>query len=118
MADSGWRSIRLNFYMDAFDGVDEVFGTHVCTDENDDYVNIYAEYDLIGGAVDDKLLVTLCRGSGMDDSYEYALSPEEKQMLLGKMEAYCQYQNGVSLNAYREQLLAGEQDAAMEAPSM
>lgn len=110
--------LRLNFYVDAFDGVDEVFGTHVCTDENDDYVNIYAEYDLLGSAVTGKLLVTLCRTNGMDDGYEYALSPEEKEMILKKMDDYCRQQNGVPLAEYREQILADAQESAMEAPSM
>ena len=110
--------LRLNFYMDAFGGVDEVLGTHVCTTENGDYVNIYAEYDLLGGVVCDKLFVTLCRGNGMDDDYEYALSPKEKEMLLGKMDAYCLQECGKALAEYREEILAEEQEAAMEAPLM
>lgn len=110
--------LKLNFYVDAFDGVDEVFGTQVCTTENEDYVNVYAEYDLIGGVVCDKLLVTLCRGNGMDDSFEYELSTKEKGFLLAKMDAYCQQKNGVTLEAYREQFLAEAEENAMEAPSM
>lgn len=110
--------LRLNFYVDAFDGVDEVFGTHVCTTENNDYVNIYAEYDLLDSAVCDKLSVTLCRGSGMDDEYEYTLSPEEKELLLEKMDAYCQQACGKTLAEYREALIVEEQETALEAPSM
>ena len=110
--------LRLNFYVDAFDGVDEVFGTHVCTTENADYVNIYADYDLLGGSVGDKLSITLCRSNGMDDEYEYMLSPEEKEILLGRMDDYCKQQNGVTLADYREQLLADAQEDMMEAPSM
>ena len=36
---------KLNFYVQAEFDVDTVFGTHVLTDENDDWLNIYANYD-------------------------------------------------------------------------
>ena len=35
----------LNFYMTADFDVDKMFGTHVCTEENDDILNVYANYD-------------------------------------------------------------------------
>jgi len=93
---------KLDFYMESFDGVDEVFGTYVCTDKNDDYVNVYADYDLERGEVADSLTVILHRGDGTDVDYAYPLSPEERAMLLPKMEAYCQQQSGMSLADYRE----------------
>jgi len=96
---------RLNFYMESFGGLDEVLGTHVCVAESDDYVNLYADYDLERGEVADFLEVILCRGDVTDVDYEYPLSPEEKAMLLPKMEAYCQQQMGMSLADYREQYL-------------
>ena len=40
----------LNFYMDTFFNVDEVFGTHVETVENNDWINVYANYDIGPGA--------------------------------------------------------------------
>ena len=96
---------KLNFYLESFDGLDEVLGTHVCTDENDDYVNIYADYDLEHGVVTDTLLVILHRGDGMDEQHEYPLSQQEQALLLPKMEAYCLEQIGLSLAEYRSQYL-------------
>ena len=37
---------KLNFYIQADFDVDAAFGTFVCTDENDDWLNIYANYDI------------------------------------------------------------------------
>ena len=37
---------KLNFYVQTEFDVDAVFGTFVCTDENDDWLNIYANYDI------------------------------------------------------------------------
>ena len=54
-------------------------------------------------------------GSGASVLYSLVMTGE---MLLGKMDAYCRQQIGATLSDYREQLLAEEQDAAMEAPSM
>ncbi len=101
---------RLNFYLESFDGLDEALGTHVCTEENDDYVNVYADYDLEHGTVTDTLLVVLHRGDGTDEQHEYPLSREEQALLLPKMEAYCQEQTGLSLAEYRSQHLAEQQE--------
>ena len=38
---------KLNFYVQADFDVDKAFGTFVCTDENDDWLNIYANYDIV-----------------------------------------------------------------------
>ena len=35
----------LNFYLACWFDVDQVFGTHVETTENDDWINVYANYD-------------------------------------------------------------------------
>jgi len=109
---------KLNFYMASFGGLDEVLGTQVCTAESDDYVNIYADYDLEHGEVADSLSVILCRGDGTDIDYEYPLSPEEKAMLLPKMEAYCQQQTGMSLADYREQYLTEQRQEQGGSPPM
>ena len=105
---------RLDFYLESFDGLDEVLGTHVCTEENDDYANLYADYDLEHGTVTDTLLVILHRGDGTDEQHEYPLSPQEQALLLPKMEEYCQEQTGMSLAGYRSQYLAqGEKAQGM-----
>ena len=101
---------KLNYYLEPFEGLDEVLGTHVCTDENDDYVNVYADYDLEHGLVADTLLVILHRGDGTDRQHEYPLSPEEQALLLPKMETYCLKQTGLSLAEYRSQYLAQGQE--------
>ena len=69
---------------------DEVFGTDVCTSENDDWLNIYANYDLEARRVCDTLEVYLQRGNGDEEAFKYRLSPEEQALLLLKMNAYCQ----------------------------
>lgn len=81
----------LNFYMEVSFDADAVFGTHVCTDENDDYLNIYANYDLETQRVCDTLEIVLV-GKDRDEEYRYRLSDEEKALLLSKMEAYVQQQ--------------------------
>ena len=37
---------KLNFYVQAEFDVDAAFGTFVLTDKNDDWLNIYANYDI------------------------------------------------------------------------
>ena len=37
---------KLNFYIQADFDVDSAFGRFVCTDQNDDWLNIYANYDV------------------------------------------------------------------------
>ena len=101
---------RLNYYLESFDGLDEVLGTNVCTTETDDYVNVYADFDLEHGLVADTLLVILHRGDGTDRQHEYPLSPEEQALLLPKMETYCLEQTGLSLAEYRSQYLAQGQE--------
>ena len=76
---------RLNFYIDTGFDVDAVFGTHVCTGENDDYLNVYAEYDMAAGQVCGELEVDLHRADGREESIPYTLNDAEKAMLLHKM---------------------------------
>jgi len=99
---------RLNFYLDAGFDVDAVFGTHVCTGENDDTLNVYADYDMATGQVCDELEVDLHRADGREESLEYQLNAAEKAILLRKMDAYCQQQTGQTLAEYSAQLIAEE----------
>lgn len=107
---------KLNFYMDVYFSPDAVLGTFVCTDENDDIVNVYANYDLERGEVCDDLEITLWRGDGDCLEMKYRLSPEEKE-LLPKMEEYCQQNTGMTLGEWRNQYLS-EQQSAPQGPSM
>lgn len=87
----------LEFYMEVVFDPDKVFGTHVCTADNDDYVTVYANYDMDAQCVCDTLEVYLVRGDGSEQAYKYRLSDEERELLLPKMEDYCQYRWGQSL---------------------
>lgn len=107
----------LNFYMETGFDVDAVFGTFVCTSENDDSLNIYANYDCASGQVCDELEVDLHRADGREESLSYTLNAAEKEILLRKMDAYCQEQTGQTLANYSARLMA-EDLAPPTAPSM
>ena len=96
----------LEFYMDGSFYVDAVFGTQVCTSENDDYLNIYANYDREQGCVCDTLEVYLVRGDGSEQAYKYSLSDDEQALLLPKMEEYCKQQFGSGLSELCQQYLS------------
>lgn len=96
----------LNFYMETCFDADAVFGTHVCTAENDDTLNVYANYDMASGQVCDELEVDLHWADGREEAVAYRLNPVEKAVLLRKMDAYCQEQTGQTLKEYSAQRLA------------
>ena len=98
-ADDG----RLNFYLENSFDVDRVFGTR--TAKRDDWLNVYANYDMASGQVCDMLEVDLHRADGREGSMEYRLNAVEKAALLRKMEDYCQQQTGQSLADYSAQRL-------------
>lgn len=87
----------LEFYMEVSFDADKVFGTNVCTTENDDWLNIYANYDMDEQTVCDTLDVYLVLANGDEQVFKYRLSPEEQALLLPKMEEYCQQHWGQSL---------------------
>ena len=93
----------LNFYVDADFDVDAAFGTFVLTDKNDDWLNIYANYDIAEDRPCDTLALTLCKGDGSEESWSYPLNATEQDVLLRKMEEYCQQQTGMSLHDYAQQ---------------
>ena len=98
-ADDG----RLNFYLENSFDVDRVFGTR--TAKRDDWLNVYANYDMASGQVCDMLEVDLHRADGREVSMEYRLNAVEKAALLRKMEDYCQQRTGQSLADYSAQRL-------------
>ena len=95
---------NLNFYVDADFDVDAAFGTFVLTDKNDDWLNIYANYDIAEDRPCDTLELTLCKGDGSEENWSYPLNAAEQDVLLRKMEEYCQQQTGMSLREYTQQL--------------
>ena len=95
---------KLNFYVQAEFDVDAAFGTFVCTDENDDWLNIYANYDIAQGRPCDTLELNLCKGDGTEENWSYHLNAAEQEVLARKMEEFCQQQNGMSLHDFARQL--------------
>ena len=95
---------KLNFYVDADFDVDAAFGTFVLTDKNDDWLNIYANCDIAEDRPCDTLELTLCKGDGSEESWSYPLNAAEQEVLMRKMEEFCQQQTGMSLRDYAQQL--------------
>ena len=108
---------KLNFYIDTAFDVDAAFGTNVRTDKNDDYINLYADYDMESGQVCDQLTIILWKGNGQSEERSYTLNAAEKEVLLRKMDEYCQQQTGMTLTDYAAQRMA-EQDAPLTQPTM
>ena len=108
--------------MDGSFNVDAVFGTQICTSENDDFLNIYANYDLERGCVCDTLEVYLVRGDDSEQDHKYRLSEAEQALLLPRMEEYCKQQFGCGLDELRGQYLSeqtsGEQISGQQSQQM
>ena len=77
---------KLNFYVEASFLPEEVLGFPI---GEDDWVNIYAEYDVEKETVCDALRINLVRADGEESESFYPLSSDERESLRGKMEAYC-----------------------------
>jgi len=107
---------KLNFYIDTSFDVDAAFGTHVCTDENDDYINLYANYDMEAQQVCDELTIILWKNDGQAE-LSYTLNVAEKEVLLRKMDEYCLRQTGMSLVDYSAQCMVDDAKPTME-PTM
>lgn len=106
---------KLNFYLQADFDVDAAFGTFVCTDQNDDWLNIYANYDIEKGRPCDTLELNLCKGDGTEENWSYHLNAAEQDVLARKMEAFCQQQTGMSLHDFARQLReSGSQTPEMQ----
>ena len=102
----------LNFYVPVTFDPDAVFGTNVATDANDDYLNVYADFDLDVGEVCDALTVIQVCGDGSEETYRYPLTEEERSTLRSKMNDYCMEQAGMSLDDYRAQYLEEDLQSA------
>ena len=107
----------LNFYVPVTFDPDAVFGTDVTSTANDDYLNVYADFDLDTGEVCDALTVIHVRGDGSEESYRYSLDEEERAVLRTKMDSYCAEQTGMHLDEYRAQHLA-EMDSPVQEQTM
>ena len=97
----------LQFYMPVTFDPDAVFGTHVATAENDDWLNVYAAYDLNASRPCSALDVILVCGDGNEFAFRYPLAKQEQAALLEKMDAYCLEQTGMALADFRARYLVG-----------
>ena len=104
----------LTFYVPVTFDSDAVFGTEVTSTANDDYLNVYADFDLDTGEVCDALTVIYVYGDGSEEIYHYPLTEEERVALHTKMDAYCMEQTGMHLDEYRAQHLAETDDPVQE----
>ena len=107
----------LQFYIPVTFDPDAVFGTHVATEENDNWLNVYAAYDLDTGQPCPALDVTQVCGDGNEFSFRYSLTEPERAALLEKMDAWCQEQAGMALADFRAWYLA-EAQQSRQAPGL
>ena len=108
---------RFLFYMPVTFDPDAVFGTHVATAENDDWLSVYAVYDLDTGQPCSSLDVILMCTDGSEFSFRYPLTEQEQAALLPKMDACCLEQAGMALADYRARYLA-EAQQSRQAPGL
>lgn len=102
IADNG---DKLNFYIPVTFNCDAVFGTDVCSLDNDDYLNIYVDYDMLTGEVGNHLDISLNRADGRIDELSYPLDEAERSALLPKMDAYCRHETGKGIAEYAKEVM-------------
>lgn len=99
-----------------FDDEDAVFGTDVCSLDNDDYLNIYVDYDMVTGAVAAHLDISLNRADGGIDELSYPLDDAERIALLPKMDSYCRHETGKGIAEYAKEVMGEpEQPVSLKA---
>lgn len=103
----------LEFYLETVFDTGEVFGLPLDRANTDDFINIYANYDMEARCVSDLLEVYMVRGDGREQSYQYRLNAEEQQAVLGKMESYIQQRWGQSVGDCCRQYHMEQQAPAM-----
>lgn len=109
----------LNFYIPVTFDVDAVFGTDVQSLDNDDWLNIYANFDMAHGTVEDHLELSVNRSDGDIEYRTYPLGGAQRDALRQKMDAYCREQTGMNLEAFsRDALKEGHLDQPEGTPSL
>ena len=103
---------KMDFYVPVTFDPDTVFGTNVTTEANDDWIDVYAGYDLETGEPEPDLTIILACGDRSEFAFSYPLTEREREQLRERMEAYCQAQTGKSLAEYREELLSDGSEMA------
>lgn len=95
--------------MDVTFAAEDVFGFPAYTAGNDDWLNIYANYSMETGQVCNTLEVHLVHCDGGEQNFRYPLTEEEQALILAKMNDYCQYKWGQSLDEVRGECLSEQQ---------
>lgn len=108
---------KLSFYVPVTFNPDAVFGTHVASESNNDWLNVYANFDLETGEPERALTVVLVCCDGNEFEFSYPLNAPEQEQLREKMEDYCQAQTGMSLDNYRQELCS-EEPSMEQGPQM
>lgn len=93
---------------------DEVFGTNVASAFNDDWLNVYANFDWKTGRIDSALTVCLVCSDGHEFEFSYPLTPAEQVQLWDQMDAYCRQQSGQTLGETRTSLLREQAEEGLE----
>lgn len=115
IADDGKLNFCVPVYFDAYG----IFGDAVSKLEPDDSCNVYANYNLDEGDICEYLQIVIKYGDGHDDTAFYQLTPEEQEMFLRKMDAYCMETTGKSLKEWQQEYRQGQSPTAMtEVPRM
>lgn len=96
---------KLNFYIPVTFDCDAVFGTDVCSTCNDDWLNIYVDYDMVTGTVADHLDIGLNRSDGGIEYLSYPLDDAERDALLPKMDAFCRHDTGKGIAEYAKEIM-------------
>lgn len=96
---------KLNFYIPVTFDCDAVFGTDVCSLDNDDYLNIYVDYDMRTGKVADHLSVVMEYADRDCEFTTYPLDEAEREALLTKMDAYCRHETGKGISEYAKEVM-------------
>ena len=94
---------ELNFYMELHCDARSIFGS-LGGITPDDYLNVYANYNVPERQVDDTLDIMICRGVGSNEAAVYKLSEAEKETVLEKMDEYCLEREGMTLDEYFEKI--------------
>ena len=94
---------ELNFYMELHCDTRNIFGS-LSGIAPDDYLNVYANYNVTTRQVDDTLDIMICRSIGSNEAAVYKLSEAEKEIVLEKMDEYCQEREGMTLDEYCEKI--------------
>ena len=93
----------ISAYLETLFDVNEKFGTNV-NDDDDSWVNFYAEYFPESGELKCTYFVDRANGS---DEHEYVPSANEKSLIISMLEEECQKESGYSisefLNSYTEE---------------